>query len=259
MTIDPPANDLDYLVPKNQYDLPTAVAAINAGYPAVAPILGKLMEWLQDYNRPVARVLAPFLRSIGPPLVPHIWQVLRTDDDVWKHWVILILIRPLLESEAAEFRAELERMAFKPRPDELIGKLPETAKSTLEYFGWYQRIWTPIEILRRYTAGERFFCGNTIASSPGSTDPGFRGANLSGADFSKCVIVADFTGADLRRAIFKANVKTCSFDGANLQDADFTGAAIDGATFVGADMTGANFEGATALGYTFARGELPNR
>jgi hypothetical protein len=83
--------DIRELVPRHKR-VDRARAAVEAGYPAVATILGELIEWLQDYNWPVAHVLEPFLRTIGEPLVPHIWHVLRSDDELWKYWVISLLI-----------------------------------------------------------------------------------------------------------------------------------------------------------------------
>jgi hypothetical protein len=50
-------------IPKNKGVLAAAQAAIDIGYPGVAPILPQLLEWLQDYNWPVAHMLAPFLAS----------------------------------------------------------------------------------------------------------------------------------------------------------------------------------------------------
>jgi len=99
-----PSDPLRDLVPTDKSDLERASAAVEAGYPAVAPVLRELVEWLQDYNWPVARVLVPFLQSIGAPLVPHIWRVLRSDDDVWKYWVISLLIPSLSENAASTLR-----------------------------------------------------------------------------------------------------------------------------------------------------------
>jgi hypothetical protein len=127
---------LDDLVPNDKSDVRRAEAAARAGYPAVAPILGRLIEWLQDYNWPVARVLVPFLQTIGAPLVPHIWHVLRTDDQVWKYWVIGTLIQSLPEDAAREFRPELERLAYNPLSAEQTQGLDETARAVLERFGW---------------------------------------------------------------------------------------------------------------------------
>jgi len=124
------------LVPADKADLGRARAAVEAGYPAVAPVLGQLVEWLQDYNWPVARVLVPFLQSIGAPLVPHIWRVLRSDDDVWKYWVISLLIPSLSENAAATFRQELARLSRQPRPTERDEMLDEKATAVLELFGW---------------------------------------------------------------------------------------------------------------------------
>jgi hypothetical protein len=124
------------LIPTSKADVEHARAAVEAGYPEVDPILGELIEWLQDYTWPVAHVLAPFLASVGAPLVPHIWRVLRTDDGVWKYWVIGILIRELPETLAAAFRPELVRLCYTPRPDERMEELDTQAREVLEHFGW---------------------------------------------------------------------------------------------------------------------------
>jgi serine/threonine-protein kinase len=120
-----------------------------------------------------------------------------------------------------------------------------------------ERVWTPSEILERYKRGERDF--HELDISDGVTDKtSFRGAVLDGADFSRCFIEADFSGARLRGCRFvRANVKTCMFDGADLQNADFSEAPIDGASFTDCKFEGASFEGAGAYGYTFKKGELP--
>ena len=124
------------LVPTSKGDLARARAAVEAGYPAVAPILGELIEWLRDYNWPVAHILAPFLGSIGEPLVPHIWRVLRTDDEVWKYWVIGILIPMLPAAVAGEFRPELSRLCHHAQPHEKREELDTQARAVLEHFGW---------------------------------------------------------------------------------------------------------------------------
>jgi len=124
------------LVPTSKTDPQRAQAAVDAGYPTVAPILGELVEWLKDYNWPVAHVLAPFLASVGAPLVPHIWHALRSNDDIWKYWVIHLLLPALPPSIAAEFRPELDRLCYVPHPHEKMEELDEQARSVLEHFGW---------------------------------------------------------------------------------------------------------------------------
>jgi hypothetical protein len=128
-------DDIRELIPAHKHDLDRAHAAVKAGYPAVEPILAELVVWLQDYNWPVAKVLEPFLASIGKPLVPHIRHVLRTDDYTWKYWV-LGLLPSLPEADAAEFRPELERLCHAPSPDERAEELDEGARDVLAHFGW---------------------------------------------------------------------------------------------------------------------------
>ncbi len=119
------------LVPRSKSDYERAHAAIQAGYPAVEPILGDLIEWLQDCNWPVAKILVPFLQSIGEPLVPHIWHVLESDDDVWRYWVLGYLVPALPPHAAAPFRSELERLCYEPRHNERAELLDDRASSAV--------------------------------------------------------------------------------------------------------------------------------
>jgi len=131
-------HDVRNLIPAHKADFERAQAAVKAGYPEVEPILGELVEWLQDYNWPVAHILAPFLASLGAPLAPHISRVFQTDDCVWKYWVIILLVRSLPEDAAAGFRPELERLYHTPQPNEKEEDLDQQARKILEHFGWLQ-------------------------------------------------------------------------------------------------------------------------
>ncbi|AJI96249.1 hypothetical protein BD65_627 [Yersinia ruckeri] len=84
--------DLLSMIPKNKADTQAVQHAMRAGYPAVKPILPVLLSWLQDYNWPVAQELTPFLASIGTPLKEPVAAVLKTDDIIWKYWVLSLLV-----------------------------------------------------------------------------------------------------------------------------------------------------------------------
>jgi hypothetical protein len=128
-------DDNQRLIPRDKFDLVTARAAAAAGYPTVASILPELLEWLQDCNWPVSGVLAPFLASIGEPLVPHVRRVLESGDEVWKYWMICAIIKqsPVI---AAAFRDTLERLAYAPTEREVTEELNEVARDVLEQYGW---------------------------------------------------------------------------------------------------------------------------
>jgi len=128
-------SNLSSCVPKNKSDLEAAQSAVDVGYPGVEPILPELLEWLQDYNWPVAHVLAPFLASIGEPLVPHVNRILETDDKVWKYWMIVSIMK---ESAviASSCRTYLQRLVKEPTEAEAREELDQVAQEVLEQYGW---------------------------------------------------------------------------------------------------------------------------
>lgn len=120
----------DFLI-RGKFDCEHAEKLIAVGFPGVAPVLPHMLEWIQDMNWPVARVVAPFLVSIGEPIVPEIWKVLDGDDLVWKYWCIEVLIGELPHQQASCFRNELERLAKNPTDAERVEELDEQARDVL--------------------------------------------------------------------------------------------------------------------------------
>jgi hypothetical protein len=124
-------DDIRRLLPTDKCDTDRAQLLVERGYPAVAPILHQLIEWLQDYNWPVAQALQPFLASIGTPLIPEIRRVLQTDDEIWKYWVVSCLLRGPL---AVAFRDELTELAERPTPAQLAEGLHILARKILNEY-----------------------------------------------------------------------------------------------------------------------------
>ena len=124
-------NDIRTLIPQNKFDTDRAEQAVAAGYPAVELILPELLKWIQDSNWPVARVLAPFLGSIGTPLIPHIQKILATDDNIWKYWTLTYLVQDSPDVAAA-LREDLQRYADSPTDEERAEGLDELARTILQ-------------------------------------------------------------------------------------------------------------------------------
>lgn len=123
--------ELFALLPRDKSDTAKAEAIIAAGYPAVEPLLPRLIEWMQDANWPVARVLAPFLAGIGKPMEGHILQVLATTDEIWKYWVLECIVGKSMELRRC-LRPELERIASNPTDGEVGEELHSLAQSLLK-------------------------------------------------------------------------------------------------------------------------------
>src|SRR2546429_8860869 len=121
----PMAVDPRQLLPRDKRDLESARAVIALGYPAVAPVLPDLLEWLQDCNWPVSRPIGDFLATLPEQMAPLIWKVLRGDDHIWKYWCIVRLISTMPAGVAEQFRVELTRLAKEPTPVERSEALNE--------------------------------------------------------------------------------------------------------------------------------------
>ena len=126
--------DLLTLLPTEKTDTEKAQGVIALGFPAVEPVLPLLLEWTKDMNWPVARVLQPFLASIGAPLAPHVRNVLATTDEIWKFWVLHCIVRESADL-VVPLQAELLRLAKVPTPSEIEEKLDIEAREILEAYG----------------------------------------------------------------------------------------------------------------------------
>ena len=84
-----------------------AQGLIDLGYPENEMYLDHMMEWMQDWNWPVARVLQPFLAELGDPIVSRIQRVLEGNDSIWKYWCILCLINEMPIQSAMKLKPSL--------------------------------------------------------------------------------------------------------------------------------------------------------
>ncbi|WP_395748588.1 DUF5071 domain-containing protein [Prosthecobacter sp.] len=127
----PSVNDASthQLVPKHKSDNETARLAVQAGYPAVQPVLYDLLGWIQDFNWPVAHELFDFLASIGAPLAPHIRRVFSREDLSW-HYGAIWLIRQSSELYSI-FRADIHRIASFPTVAEHDERLDELCSDVI--------------------------------------------------------------------------------------------------------------------------------
>lgn len=102
----------------------TIVAAGNAAPP-------ELLEWVQDLNWPVAKVLAPFLASAGSNVVPGIRQIFVSNDDTWK-WNVVVGVVARSSELIALLRPELERIVNAPTPGERLEGLDQVVAELLD-------------------------------------------------------------------------------------------------------------------------------
>lgn len=124
--------DQHTLVPSSTFDTDSAERAVECGWPGVEPVIPQLLEWLQDYNWPVAHVLAPFVARIGDPIVLYLRPVLDGDDLLWKYWIIVAVLGEAPLTVVEQFRPDLERLVMDATPREAEEELPEVARIVLD-------------------------------------------------------------------------------------------------------------------------------
>jgi hypothetical protein len=86
---------------------------------------------LKDGNWPVFAVLAPFVASLGRVIVSYVKQVLSTNDDVWKYWVLSGVVRSASPEVVDDIRSELERISARPTEGEAEEEVDKAAAELL--------------------------------------------------------------------------------------------------------------------------------
>jgi Domain of unknown function (DUF5071) len=119
------------LVPKDKKDLRAAERARDAGWPAVEPVLGELVDCCLDSNWPVAQVLGPFLGRLGAPVIPPVRAILDGNDESAKYHVLCGIVGSMSSGVRDELREPLSRLAGSPTMAERAEGVPEIAAELL--------------------------------------------------------------------------------------------------------------------------------
>ncbi|MFS0876343.1 DUF5071 domain-containing protein [Solibacillus isronensis] len=98
----------------------------------ILPLLPSLLEWIQDMNWPVAPSVLELLLTFPEEIVPHVQDVLSSDDENWKWFILHFLVVELPVDSRVQFREYLTRVAETPTRNELAEELDEIAKEILE-------------------------------------------------------------------------------------------------------------------------------
>jgi hypothetical protein len=106
------------LIPQDKTDCSSIEKLKEIDVSEVEPILGKLLEWIQDINWPIAQELIKVLPRFHSLLIPHIKLVFESNDDIWKCWV-LCLLKDFPADSVQLLYPEIERMAKCPTKSEL--------------------------------------------------------------------------------------------------------------------------------------------
>lgn len=123
--------DLSRFLPKDKSDIDNFHLLRNLGYPMIEPVLEKLFEWIRDMNWPVAQEIAPFLVSIGKPIIPYVKNILLTNDNIWKYWVLTSILEKLPSSTLQLIKTDLEQLKQNFPETDISEEIPLIANKLL--------------------------------------------------------------------------------------------------------------------------------
>jgi hypothetical protein len=110
--------DLGAYVPRHKHDHDAVRRAAQKGFPGLDPAIPLLLSWTQDGNWPISGAVAELLVLAGAALVPHLLSVLRSEDEMWKYWILELIVRHLPPDLLRSISGELGRAAAEPTDGE---------------------------------------------------------------------------------------------------------------------------------------------
>lgn len=120
------------VLPRHKYDNARVEMIKNLDRDKILPLLPNLLEWIQDMNWPVAPSILELLLTFPEEIVPYVQDVLSSDDENWKWFVLHFLVIGLPIESRVQFREYLTRVAETPTHNELAEELDEIAKEILD-------------------------------------------------------------------------------------------------------------------------------
>lgn len=120
------------LLPRHKHDNDRVEMIKKMDRDKILPLLPNLLEWIQDMNWPVAQSVLELLLTFPEEIVPHVQDVLSSDDENWKWFILHFLVLELPVESRVQFREYLTRVAETPTHHELSEELDEIAKEILE-------------------------------------------------------------------------------------------------------------------------------
>lgn len=131
--------DIRECLPSDKHDFEAVRKLSEFSDVELKVIIPELMEWLQDGNWPISKPVEDLLLRLGEDLVPHIKDVLQTQDSTWEYFILVGLIDRLPVSHLSMLRSDLVRILESPTHDEILEGLDEVIMELLEKMKGDQR------------------------------------------------------------------------------------------------------------------------
>lgn len=118
-------------LPKNKFDTENLEKIARLSDDEIKPMIGELLEWMQDYNWPVAKEILPILIARQNLIVPTLSKICNSDDIMWKYWVMELIIPELTHENQMILKNDIVKLSQLMEPDEDSIEIAHLAKKCL--------------------------------------------------------------------------------------------------------------------------------
>lgn len=118
-------------LPKDKMDLDSVAHLKTLSSNELIPLLPDLIEWLQDINWPVASELSKLLMPMEGELIPHIKEIVNSNDSLWKYCILSNLVRNFTTMNKVRLKDELMRLSNNPSNEDIEEEIDNLAKEIL--------------------------------------------------------------------------------------------------------------------------------
>ena len=124
------------LVPKDKHDISNIDKLYSLSDEEMKPIVYDLLEWIQDYNWPVAQELIPLLKEREDIIFPYMSDILRGDDFMWKYWIMDLIIPDFSFEHKNSLKDDILLLINDPDIDEDTESIREIAEECYKNCGF---------------------------------------------------------------------------------------------------------------------------
>ena len=127
-------DSLKSLLPRDKFDNSTIDNLSQLTDNEIQPIIGNLIECLQDYNWPIAKDILPIVVLHQNVAMTHILDILQGNDVMWQYWIIELVIPYLISPNKRLLEKELERLASTTITNEDLEIIVEKANWCISFY-----------------------------------------------------------------------------------------------------------------------------
>lgn len=120
------------MIPRHKFDELAVLRLQLSTRKEIIPILPELLVWIQDMNWPIAPKIVELLRAYPIETAPHIKEILKGTDSIWKYWCLLELVQPMSKEHQLLFKDDLLRLIHHPSEDDRLEEVDQIAAEILK-------------------------------------------------------------------------------------------------------------------------------